>query len=97
VESDTTSPSLERLISFEIIPAMTQSGDHVADQDADNEDQGHAMGDVQEFIAVGRARRNSCKLSWVTSNMIMAYAFSVVKEAILSTYRKVEINSELRC
>ena len=30
---------------------MTQSGDHVADQDTDdNEDQGQAMGDVHEFI-----------------------------------------------
>jgi len=38
---------------------MTQGGDHVADQDADdNEDQGHAMGDVQESIVAGRTQRN---------------------------------------
>jgi len=44
VESDATSPSLERSISFEIIPAVTQDGDHVADQNAaDDENQGHAM------------------------------------------------------
>ena len=59
VESDATSLSLDRSISFEIIPAMTQGGDHVANQDADDDkDQGHAMGDVQEFIAVGRTWKN---------------------------------------
>jgi len=31
---------------------------------------------------------------WLTTNMIMAYALSVVEEAIPSTYRKVEISSE---
>jgi len=35
VESDTTSPSLEKSVSFEIIPAVTQGGDQVADQDVD--------------------------------------------------------------
>ena len=41
MESDATSPSLDRSISLEIIPAVTQSGDHVADQDVNdsNEDQ----------------------------------------------------------
>jgi len=59
VEINTTSPSLERSVSLEIIPTMTQGGDHVADQDADdNEDQGHAMGDVQESIVAGRTQRN---------------------------------------
>ena len=45
VESDATLPSLERSISFEIIPAVTQSGDHEVDQDvaAADEDQGHVM------------------------------------------------------
>ena len=55
VESDATSPSLKRSVSLEIIPAVTQ-GDYITDQDTDNvEDQGHAMGDVQEYITVGRA------------------------------------------
>ena len=47
VESDATSPSLERSVLLEIIPTVTQGSDHVADQDTDNdEDQGQAMGDV---------------------------------------------------
>ena len=47
VKSDATSSYLDRTISLQIIPAVTQGIDHVADQDADNdEDQGQAMGDV---------------------------------------------------
>ena len=73
---------------------MTQGSDHIADQDADNnEDQGQAMGDVQEFIALGRARRNLRKPSWLTTNMIVAYTFLVVEEVISSTYRKAKISS----
>jgi len=52
------------------------------------------MGDVHKSIAVERIRRNPCKPSWLTTDMIVAYALPVVKEAILSTYRKVEISSE---
>ena len=74
---------------------MTQYGDHVADQDADdNEDQGQIIGDVQESIAVGRTWRNLRKPSWLTTNMIMVYTLSAVEEAIMSTYRKAEISSE---
>ena len=41
---------------------MTRGGDHVAIQDADDdEDQGHALGDVQEFIAFESTWRNSRK------------------------------------
>jgi len=41
VESDATSPYLERSVSFEVIPSVTQRDDQVAEQDADNdEDQG---------------------------------------------------------
>ena len=41
MESDATSPSLKRSVSLEIIPTVMQGGDHVADQDADDdEDQG---------------------------------------------------------
>jgi len=32
--------------------------------------------------------------SWLTTDMIVAYALSVVEETIPSTYKKVEINSE---
>jgi len=39
VESDVTSPSLERSVSLEIIPPVTQGGNHVADQNADDNDE----------------------------------------------------------
>jgi len=39
---------------------VTQGGDHVADQDADDDDnQGQTMGDVQKFFSVGRAREST--------------------------------------
>jgi len=95
VESDTTSPSLERSVSLEIILTVTQSSDHVVDQDTyDDEDQGHAMGDVHEVITVRRTKRNPHKPSWLTTDMIVAYALLVVEETISSTYREVEIISE---
>jgi len=47
VESDAISPSLERLKLLEIIPAVIKCGDHVTDQDIDdNENQGHVMDNV---------------------------------------------------
>ena len=59
---------------------MTQGSDHVADQDIDvDEDQGQAMNDVHESIAVGRTRRNSRKSSWLTTDMIVAYALPVIE------------------
>ena len=95
MESDAISPYLERSISFEIIPVVTQASDHVADQDVDDdEDQGQAMGDVREFILVGIARRNSHKPSQLTTNMIVAYSLPIIEEAIPSTYMKAKISSE---
>jgi len=74
---------------------VTQGDDHVADEDAeDDENQGQDMDDVQYSIEVGRTRRNSLKLSWLTTNMIVAYAHPVIEEAISSTYRKAEISSD---
>ena len=52
------------------------------------------MGDVHESAAVERPRKNSRKPSWLTTDMIVAYALPVVKEAIPSTYRESEISSE---
>ena len=52
------------------------------------------MGDVQESIAVEKAHRNPRKHSWLTTNMIVAYALSIVEEAISSTYSKAEISSK---
>jgi len=74
---------------------VTQDGDQVVEQNVDDEeDQGKVIGDVQEFIAVGRTRRNPCRSSWLTTNMIMAYALQVVEEAIMSTYMEPEISLE---
>ena len=47
VESEATSPSLERSVSLEIIPKVTQDGDQVTEQDVDDdEDQEQVMSDV---------------------------------------------------
>ena len=95
VENNSTSPSLDKSVSFEIIPAMTQGDDHVADHDADDdEDQGQTMAYIQESFTVGRARRNLRKPSWLTTNMIVAYALSVIEKAISSSYREEEISSK---
>ena len=41
IESDTTLSSLERIVSFKTITIVTRGGDHVANQDAgDDENQG---------------------------------------------------------
>ena len=54
------------------------------------------MGDVQESIAIRRARKNSHKPSWLTTNMIVLYTLLVIEEVIPSTYKKVEISSEFK-
>jgi len=38
VESDATLPALDSTISFEITPEVTQGSDHVADQDAEDDE-----------------------------------------------------------
>jgi len=77
---------------------MTQRDDQVTEQDADNdEDQGQAMGNIQESIAVERIRRNPSEPSWLTTNMIVAYALSVVEEEIPSIYRKLKSVRSPRC
>ena len=40
--------------------------------------------------------KNTRKPSWLTTDMIVAYALSVVEEAISSTYMEAEISSESR-
>jgi len=88
VESDATSLSLERSVSSETIPMVTRGSGHVTEQDGDDDkDQGQAMGDTQESITIGRTRRNPCKPNWLTTDKIVAYAFPVIEEAIMSTYR----------
>jgi len=94
VESDATPPPPDRTVLFEITPEVTQGGNHLSDQDVENDDdQWQVMGDVQESIANGRAWRNPCKPSWLTTNMIMAYALPVIEEAVSYTYREAEISS----
>ena len=47
VESESTPPSPDSSMSFEITPKVIQDDDHVADKGADDdEDQGQVMGDV---------------------------------------------------
>jgi len=77
---------------------VTQGDNQVAEQDADNdEDQGRTMSNVQESIAVGRTQRNPRKPSWLTTNIIVAYALPVVEEAIPSTYREAKSVRSPRC
>ena len=99
MESDDIPPPPDSTISFEITPEVTQVGDHVADEDADiDKDQGPVMGDVQNSNAVGRTRRNTRMPSWLTTNMIVVYALSVVEETISSTYiEKLKLIQSPRC
>ena len=46
------------------------------------------------FNAVERTRRNPRKPSWLTTNMILDYALSIVEECNPVTYREAEISSE---
>ena len=77
------------------MPKVTQGNDQVAEVDAD-QDQEQIMGDVPETTAVRRPRRNTRKPSWLTTDMVVAYALPVVEEAIPSTFREAEISSESR-
>jgi len=70
---------------------VTQGDNQIAEQDANNdEDQGYIMGNVQESLVIGRTRRNPRYLCLITTNMIMAYALSVIEEVIPSTYRELK-------
>jgi len=61
--------TISRKVSLEIIPMVTQDSDHVAEQDADNdENQGQVKGDVHESVTVGRHIRNPRKPSWLTTD-----------------------------
>ena len=76
---------------------MTQGSDHIADQDTnDDEDQRQTMSDVQESIIIGRTRRNLRKPSWLTTDMIVAYALPVVEETIPSIYRGCLVRGGVR-
>ena len=62
MESDATPPSPDNSVSFKIILEVTQVDDHVANEDAnDDENQRQVMGDARDSIALGRDQRNPCK------------------------------------
>ena len=66
----------------------------VADEDIEDvKNWGLQMGLVQESIATRRTKRNSLKLALLTSDMIIAYALSIIEKSIPSTYREGEISS----
>ena len=76
---------------------VTQGSDHVAEQDDDDDkDQEQVMGDVWKFIVIERTWRKPQKPSWLTIDIIVAYALPVAEEVILSIYREAEINSEFK-
>ena len=75
---------------------VTQGSDHVADQDADYEDQGQALGGVHESVVVEKIKRNPRKPIWLITDMIVAYALPIVEKAISSTYRESEISLEFK-
>ena len=90
--------SLERSVSLKIIPTVTQGSDHIAEQDADDEeDQGQVTGDVHKSIAIGRPRRNPRKPSWLTTDMIVAYALPVSKRRSRLHIEKLKSVQSLRC
>jgi len=95
VESDGTPHTLDSSVSFEISPTMTQNENHVVNEDTEDiENQGYVMVQVQDYVAAGRGRRNSQKSAGLTINMTVAYALSLIEDAISSTYKEVEISSE---
>jgi len=74
---------------------MTQNENHVVNEDTEDiENQGYVMVQVQDYVAAGRGRRNSQKSAGLTINMTVAYALSLIEDAISSTYKEVEISSE---
>jgi len=99
VKSGATSSSQDKSVSFEVILSVTQGRDQVVEQNVDNddEDQGQAMGDVQESITVGRTRRNSCKPSWITTNMIVAYALQSLRRQSRLHINKLKSVRSSRC
>ena len=74
---------------------MTQGNNQAVEVDADDDEgQEQVMGEVPDSTAVERPRRTTRKPGWLTTDMVVAYALSVVKEAIPSTFREAEISSE---
>ena len=95
VASNVTPHTLDSAVSFEFSSVVTRDEDHVANEDTKNvENQGWQMGQVQDSIATERTRRNPRKPAWLTADIIIAYALSIIGESIPSTHREGEISSE---
>ena len=68
---------------------MTRDYNHLADEDTeDTENQGHVMVHFHDSVTTGRDRRSLHKLSSLTTNMIVTYALSIIKDASPSTYKE---------
>jgi len=53
------------------------------------------MGDVQESTTIRRTQRNPCKPSWLTTNMIVAYALqSLRRRSRLHTEKLKSVQSQ---
>jgi len=98
VESDATPRTPSSSISFKIPLTVTWYENHAADEDTKNgENQGHIMGQVQNSVAARWGRRNPQKYAWLITNMIVAYAHSIIQDGIPSTYRKQKSILNQRC
>jgi len=53
------------------------------------------MSDVQKSIVFGTTKKNSRKPSWLTTNMIVAYALPVI-EVISFIYMEADITSKFK-
>jgi len=98
VKNDANPLSLESSASVRIIPRVTQGNDQADEVDADDEEgQEQVMGDVPDSTAVGRPRRTIRKPGWLTTDMVVAYALSVVKEASHPPSEKLKSVQSRRC
>jgi len=55
------------------------------------------MSDVQESIAIEKIQRNPHKPNWLTTNMIVACALSVIEKMIPSYIGKLKSIQSPRC
>ena len=99
VENDANPLSLESSASVRIIPRVTQGNDQAYDEvDADEEEgQEQVMGDVPDSTAVGRPRRNTRKLSWFTTDMVMLMHFRSLRRLSHPPSEKLKSVQSRRC
>ena len=89
MESDATPRTPGSSVSFKIPPIVTWDKNHVTDEDIEAiENQEQVIGQIQDYSAARRKRRNPQKPAWLTTNMIMAYALLVIEDLIPSIVEK---------